>query len=215
MDKVARLGEQQRVELFRETAATLGMTPAIVEKDFWVSWILGRLYQDADLARLLMFKGGTSLSKVYGLIERFSEDIDLILDWREVTADNPRAARSKSRQAALNQEINEKAREYIAGDLLAMVSRMVAGICTCDIETQDPHVINIRYPGAFDDTYLRPEVRLNPAGSESQSTGTRDLVINVAARCSGELPRPRDSDPLSANHLPMLPNCDSQGAGYP
>jgi hypothetical protein len=160
MDKVARLEERQRADLFRETAATWGMTPAIVEKDFWVSWILGRIYQDEDLARQLMFKGGTSLSKVYGLIERFSEDIDLILDWREVTTDNPIAARSRTRQAALNQEMNERAREYIASDLLARVSGMVTGICTCDIDTQDPHVINVRYPGAFDGTYLRPEVRL-------------------------------------------------------
>ena len=53
-----------------------GMTPAIVEKDFWVCWTLGRLFAHPDLSRLLMFKGGTSLSKVFNLIERFSEDSD-------------------------------------------------------------------------------------------------------------------------------------------
>lgn len=55
--------------------------PAVIEKDFWVTRTLGLLFQDEQLARILMFKGGTSLSKVYGVIERFSEDIDLILDW--------------------------------------------------------------------------------------------------------------------------------------
>lgn len=160
MDKVARLDEQQRAELFRETAAIKGMTPAVVEKDFWVSWILGRMYQDDDLTRQLMFKGGTSLSKVYGLIERFSEDIDLILDWREVTADDPMAERSKTKQSKLNQEINDKAQNYIAGKLLAMVNNVIDGVCDCEIEKEDPHVINIRYPAAFKDTYLRPEVRL-------------------------------------------------------
>ena len=160
MDKVARLNEQQRAELFQETAAVKGMTPAVVEKDFWVSWILGRLYQDDDLTRQLMFKGGTSLSKVYDLIERFSEDIDLILDWREVTADDPMAERSKTKQDALNQKINDKAQNYIAGDLLAMVNNVIDGVCDCEIEKEDPRVINIRYPAAFKDTYLRPEVRL-------------------------------------------------------
>ena len=160
MDKVARLNEQQRAELFQETAAVKGMTPAVVEKDFWVSWILGRLYQDDDLTRQLMFKGGTSLSKVYDLIERFSEDIDLILDWREVTADDPMAERSKTKQDALNQEINDKAQNYIADDLLAMVNNVIDGVCDCEIEKEDPRVINIRYPAAFKDTYLRPEVRL-------------------------------------------------------
>ena len=68
MDKVARLPAQQRSELFSETAAQKGTTPAVVEKDFWVTWVLNRLFQAQDLARLLMFKGGTSLSKVYNLI---------------------------------------------------------------------------------------------------------------------------------------------------
>ena len=49
----------------------------MVEKDFWVCWLLGLLFADAELAPHLVFKGGTSLSKVYGVIDRFSEDIDL------------------------------------------------------------------------------------------------------------------------------------------
>jgi len=82
MDKIAGLSITERSELFSETAAQRGMTPAIVEKDFWVTWTLDKLFSHPDLSRILMFKGGTSLSKVFGLIERFSEDVDLILDWR-------------------------------------------------------------------------------------------------------------------------------------
>lgn len=106
MDKVARLPAQQRSELFSETATQKGTTPAVVEKDFWVTWVLNRLFQEPDLARLLMFKGGTSLSKVYNLIERFSEDIDLVLDWRVLGRDDPLAERSKTKQAQLNAAIN-------------------------------------------------------------------------------------------------------------
>lgn len=58
------------------------MNPAIVEKDFRVCWILKRLFAEPALKDHMVFKGGTSLSKVYRLIDRFSEDIDLILDWR-------------------------------------------------------------------------------------------------------------------------------------
>jgi len=82
MDKVVRFSAAQRRELFSEAAARLGMTPAVVEKDFWVTWVLDRLFAAPDLARLLMFKGGISLSKVYGLIERFSEDTYLRPDVR-------------------------------------------------------------------------------------------------------------------------------------
>ena len=106
-----------------------------------------------------MFKGGTSLSKVYKLIERFSEDIDLVLDWRVLGGDDPLAERSKSKQARMNAMINEQARKFIGGKLLQMADAALVGVCECRIE-DDPYVININNPAAFPDHYLRPEVRL-------------------------------------------------------
>ncbi|HEB85887.1 MAG TPA: nucleotidyl transferase AbiEii/AbiGii toxin family protein [Gammaproteobacteria bacterium] len=159
MDKVARLSLEKRADLFSQTAANKRMTPAVVEKDFWVSWVLKHLYQHDELTRLLMFKGGTSLSKVYQLIDRFSEDIDLILDWRTLTGEDPMAQRSRTQQEKFNGAINEQARVFIANHLLALVTDMLDGICQCEIE-EDPYVINIQYPGSFPDDYLRPEVRL-------------------------------------------------------
>lgn len=160
MDKVAGLPAAQRSELFSESAARRGMTPAIVEKDFWVTWTLDKLFRHHELSRILMFKGGTSLSKVFGLIERFSEDIDLVLDWTILTSEIPQAERSKTKQQVLNQEIDERGQAYIAGELLQQVTACVAPICQCAIDTADHHVLNIRYPAAFPDRYLRPEVRL-------------------------------------------------------
>jgi hypothetical protein len=107
MEKVARLADAQRRELFSEAAARLGMTPAVVEKDFWVTWTLARLFATPELARVLMFKGGTSLSKAYRLIERFSEDIDLILDWRILSGEDPLAPRSKD-EAGKAQRRNQR-----------------------------------------------------------------------------------------------------------
>lgn len=54
---------------------------AMLEKDVWVTYVLERIFADRELSKILRFKGGTSLSKAHGLIERFSEDVDLILDW--------------------------------------------------------------------------------------------------------------------------------------
>ena len=161
MESVARLSDKERRELFTETAARKGMTPAIVEKDFWVCWTLGRLFAHPDLSRLLMFKGGTSLSKVFNLIERFSEDIDLILDWRVVVGEeDPMAVRSATKQEALNESINARATEYISRELLPMISGMVDPVCRCELTGDDPHALNVIYPAAFSDAYLRPEVRL-------------------------------------------------------
>lgn len=58
-----------------EAAARRGLSPVILEKDFWVCWLLGVLF-GSRFASALVFKGGTSLSKVFGVIDRFSEDID-------------------------------------------------------------------------------------------------------------------------------------------
>lgn len=160
MDRVARLAARERSDLFTESAARMATTPAVVEKDFWVSWVLSRLFADTQLAQRLMFKGGTSLSKAYGLIQRFSEDIDLILDWRTVSQTDPMAERSQTQQNKLNAAIEGQALNFIAGELLERIRAALGEICACEVEAEDAHVINIRYPAAFPDAYLRPEVRL-------------------------------------------------------
>jgi predicted nucleotidyltransferase component of viral defense system len=81
------LPAERRLLAFEQTAAELAASSVMVEKDFWVCWLLGLLFADAELAPHLVFKGGTSLSKVYGVIDRFSEDIDLSLSPAFVGAD--------------------------------------------------------------------------------------------------------------------------------
>ena len=82
MINVAKESIKNREALFRNTSSKYGVTEAIVEKDFWVCWMLMYIFNDIKMKDMFAFKGGTSLSKGYGLIERFSEDVDLILDWR-------------------------------------------------------------------------------------------------------------------------------------
>jgi Nucleotidyl transferase AbiEii toxin, Type IV TA system len=78
MDDVARLSARDRADLFNAVAGKRGnMRAEIVEKDFWVCWTLKRLFRLEAPPAGLIFKGGTSLSKVYGAIDRFSEDVDL------------------------------------------------------------------------------------------------------------------------------------------
>jgi predicted nucleotidyltransferase component of viral defense system len=79
MNSVLALSDRERVELFSATAQKLGFSnEAIAEKDFWVCWTLGQLFQGIPgIGDHLVFKGGTSLSKVYRAINRFSEDVDI------------------------------------------------------------------------------------------------------------------------------------------
>ncbi len=160
MNNIAKLSQKERQELFSETAKMMQTTSAIIEKDFWVVWILDKIFLDEKLNKILMFKGGTSLSKVFNLIGRFSEDIDLILDWNIVTNEDPNEQRSKTKQSKYNKKVNEKAKIYISDELLPTISELVAPLCSCKIDEDDAFNINVSYPTTFDDRYLRPEILL-------------------------------------------------------
>lgn len=70
------------IKLFRQsidfTAQKMGILPIYVEKDYWVTYVLHLIFHDS-IGTETVFKGGTALSKCFGLIERFSEDIDLVV----------------------------------------------------------------------------------------------------------------------------------------
>lgn len=78
-DNFLKLTDEDQLLAYRDAALNLKTEAVILEKDFWVSWLLGLLFTLPELAPHLVFKGGTSLSKVFGVIDRFSEDIDLCL----------------------------------------------------------------------------------------------------------------------------------------
>ena len=80
MDELARLPSGERRVYFEQAAARLGLSAQIVEKDFWVCWSLRRLFLLDEFRDHLTFKGGTTLSKVYHVIERFSEDVDVAVE---------------------------------------------------------------------------------------------------------------------------------------
>jgi Nucleotidyl transferase AbiEii toxin, Type IV TA system len=80
------LSSADKAEALEVAAALSGRPAHLLEKDIWVVWALSAIY-DAPLGGTLTFKGGTSLSKVYKVIDRFSEDIDLTYDIRELVPD--------------------------------------------------------------------------------------------------------------------------------
>lgn len=156
---IARTANEQR-DIFSATATAMRITPAAAEKDFWLCWVLMQLFDIPELAACLRFKGGTSLSKCFGLIDRFSEDIDLILDWTKVTSIDPLASRSTNQQHKLNTDINKNAQAYIADFIFPKLTATMSPPCQLSIDKADPHTINIEYPALFAAGYLRPQIRL-------------------------------------------------------
>jgi len=104
--------------IIREVAARRDISAVMVEKDFWVSWTLAVLFAHPEFREQLVFKGGTSLSKVFGVIERFSEDIDLSVnpdfvgikeEWVEdASSRNKRTERMKQLEAACIHKVRER-----------------------------------------------------------------------------------------------------------
>jgi predicted nucleotidyltransferase component of viral defense system len=115
MNKVTRFEKNDFADMVSITAREMGLREAIIEKDFWVCAVLDYLFHKCEWKNAFTFKGGTSLSKVYGLIKRFSEDIDIILDWREIgyDIDEPWEDRSKSKQDKFNKEANIKTKVFL------------------------------------------------------------------------------------------------------
>lgn len=80
MDKFALLLHKDKRAYFEVAAANLNIMPQLVEKDFWVCWVIKILFSLPEVGSHLTFKGGTSLSKCYNVIKRFSEDIDISIE---------------------------------------------------------------------------------------------------------------------------------------
>lgn len=101
--------------------------PYIVEKDYWLSLILNYLFNFSKWKQNIVFKGGTSLSKCFGIIKRFSEDIDLILDWRVLGYKNDEiwSCRNNSQQNKFNNQINIKTQEFLEEYFLPEIKKFL------------------------------------------------------------------------------------------
>lgn len=130
MDKVAHLSTAQRLEIFEQVANRKNLSLIIVEKDFWVCWTLEVLFSLPEFKDKLIFKGGTSLSKVFGVIERFSEDIDISIT-REalgfVGDKDPENQPSKTKEAQSVLALREASQKFVKRDLYPAFDKGVMG----------------------------------------------------------------------------------------
>ena len=157
---------EERKEVFQAVSVKKGLRPEIIEKDFWVSFMLDHLFHECKYNDAFVFKGGTNLSKSYHVIERFSEDIDIILDWRKIIPpdDNPWSSRSRTKQDKYNKLINSNAATFYKESLVPDLNKelqVVLGTGNCiSIDEEDEMVVNFYYPQLFEIEYLRDKVRL-------------------------------------------------------
>jgi hypothetical protein len=166
MYKLAKLKDKERELIFRNTASKMNVNEAIIEKDFWAVLVLDYLFNKSKFKKAFIFKGGTSLSKGYSLIRRFSEDIDLILDWTVfgIPKDEPYDHRSNTQQNKYNQVINEKAARFIKYTILDEIKTGLRNSLGFDVDMIcdkiEKNIIVFKYPRLYSNDSILSTIRL-------------------------------------------------------
>jgi len=170
MDELARAAPSDRAAVFRTAAAECGLPPRYIEKDFWVCWLLHRVF-GPPLVEGMVFKGGTSLSKIWNAIERFSEDIDLTLPQaglpgaKDILIQDDQSA---TQRKTLKQHIDEALQRWGSGEgrkaISERIEEVLGGQVKWRLAARDD-ALEFEYPtplstdqGGAD--YVLPRVRL-------------------------------------------------------
>ena len=157
--------DSKRAAIIELGVSETGLSGAILEKDLWVCYLLDYLFHRSEFKGSIIFKGGTSLSKAFGLIERFSEDVDLILDWRLIGygLNEPWEDRSNTKQDKFKLEIIERTDDYLAN---TFVPSLKAGLSTelgieADVRMGDAEeTVLFAYPRLFSNDATLDVVKL-------------------------------------------------------
>ncbi len=166
-----RLSDKDKQDILNEVSAKRGLPPSVIEKDWWMVRTLEVVF-NTSIAAHTVFKGGTSLSKAWRLIDRFSEDIDLALDRRHLGFNqtdeqmNPsqvRRLREASFQFLSDTYYSELAKALAQAGFANM--RIVIGEVKC--KDQDPLILEVYYPVVTEHlAYIQPRVLIE-IGSRS------------------------------------------------
>jgi len=173
MDAFLRLLPEERRLACQQVDEQMRLQAVSVEKDFWVCWTLRELFALPDIGQHLTFKGGTSLSKAWGLIRRFSEDIDLVVDKEALGFGGdaaPEKAPSKKKRRDRLEALMEASRKWVQEKLQpALAVRLHAALgesgwkLEVDPDMADGQCLLFHYPSAFPPGtagYVRPVVKI-------------------------------------------------------
>ncbi len=188
-----KLTSAEQSELLTSLATLMGRRAEILEKDIWLCQILGILFSLA-CQKPMAFKGGTSLSKVYQAIERFSEDIDVTVDYRSLVADAPDLATltNNSQRKRFSELLKAELINHVADELVPALKETLISVLPTwkiDIElSEDAEKLRLYYPSAVEnnDSYLRPNILLEFGGRNATlpqdiMTITPDIAEYVTA----------------------------------
>lgn len=193
MDTFAGLSPKDREAYINETANSRKTTTVVIEKDFWVCWILKHLFDLKEIPKL-SFKGGTSLSKVFQLIQRFSEDIDVSLDRASLgfagERDPANASLSKNRRRELRKELTLTIRKTVNDQILPKMQAALKSVLgtqgwelTPSSQADDEMTLVFNYPASVHyGKYLHPSVRIEFGRGDQQPSQSLSISPYVAEK---------------------------------
>jgi hypothetical protein len=183
------LSRQDRLEALGVAATQSGRPVHLLEKDVWVVWALGALFT-SELGEHLVFKGGTSLSKAYDVIGRFSEDIDVTYDVRklipELVGEGAPIPRSNSQAKKWRDAIDKKLAAWVTHTALPVITKHAADTGVDVKVSADGAKIYIDYdPLAKGKGYVAPRVTIEfGARSTGEPCEERPIVCDAAEHLS-------------------------------
>lgn len=187
------LSRRDQAEALEFAAAKTGRPAHLLEKDIWVVWVLSALY-GADVGPALTFKGGTSLSKVYRIIDRFSEDLDLTYDIRELIPDllkdgNP-IPESASQEKKITRAVRHRLPGWIDTCIKPVITTALANVgmdANVMLTGHDSDKLILKYPAVKTGTgYSAPTVLLEfGARATGQPHSIQSVVCDIAPEISG------------------------------
>jgi hypothetical protein len=186
-DVFFQLAVADRLEVMRVAADRSGRPAHLLEKDAWVVLALQILYE-SPLGAHLVFKGGTSLSKAYGVIRRFSEDVDLTYDIRTIAPDivgnNDEALpQSRSEERRWSKEVRKRLPEWVAGTVRPIIVNALArDAIDASIQVEGDKLYIGYETKMVGSGYVAPRVMLEFG---ARSTGEPASVRNVVCDASG------------------------------
>lgn len=180
------LSKDERKSILSEGGARMGRLPNVLEKDVWVCWVLDRLFKMPGGLRMA-FKGGTSLSKAYNAIARFSEDIDVTIDYRELTRVDPFGL-TKNKQNKLRNELQELVADHVRTVVhpyfrTELEQSFGAGVVTLEIQGDQSDTLALHYPSALEggNGYVRDAVRIEFGGRNvADPRSVRKITTDLA-----------------------------------
>ena len=197
-DAFLRLSAKDRRDALGVAADRSGRPAHLLEKDVWVVWALAALY-GSPLGEHLVFKGGTSLSKAYKVIRRFSEDVDLTYDIRAIApdlvgADGEALPKTRSEERRWSSEVRQRLPEWVAVTAQPVIASALAAEALAAAIRIDGEKLFIDYEATATGLgYVAPSVALEfGARSTGEPASLRDVICDASGLIEGvEFPTAR------------------------